>query len=240
MAKANNSPTLNAKAFTEQLKLTAAKMPQDNARYFADDNKANKLLNVRMGAIFDLAKEYTQMPLAEVTKLLDSPYYEVRMGGVSIMDFQARAKKLTPEHSKALYDLYLNKHDRINNWDLVDRSAPWVVGGYLLDKPRKPLYQLARSKNTWERRTAIVATAFFLRHKDVEDTFGIAELLVHDKHELVQKAVGSWVREAGRQAPTRLYTFLDQHAATMPRVTLRYAVEKLDKQRKEHYMTLSK
>jgi 3-methyladenine DNA glycosylase AlkD len=201
------------------------------ARFFwADPNghsDDNQFLGVKIGKIFPVAKRFADMPLADVGRLLDSRYYEVRMGAVSIMDFQARAKRTPPEHRKALFELYIKRHDCINNWDMVDRAAPYVVGGYLADKPRDLLYKLARSKNPWERRTAIVSTYYFIRQDDVDDTFRIAEMLVHDEHELVQKAVGSWVREAGKRDQKRLLRFLDAHAATMPRTMLRYAVEKL-------------
>ncbi|HEU0253824.1 MAG TPA: DNA alkylation repair protein [Pyrinomonadaceae bacterium] len=201
------------------------------ARYFRGDPNAhssdNKTLGVSFGKIFSLARQFTDMPLDEIETLLESPYYEVRMGAVSIMDFQARAKKITPEQRKALFDLYLRRHDRINNWDLVDRAAPFVVGGHLADKPRKVLYKLARSKNPWERRTAIVSTYYFIRAGDLEDTFGIAEILRKDEHDLIQKAVGSWIREAGKKDQARLVSFLDKHSASMPRTMLRYAVEKL-------------
>jgi 3-methyladenine DNA glycosylase AlkD len=200
-------------------------------RYFHPDPNAgsndNKILGVSIGKIFPIAKKFVDMPLAGVEKLLDSPYYEVRMGAVSIMDFQARNKRITPEQRKELFDLYIRRHDRINNWDLVDRGAPHVVGGYLADKPRDVLYKLARSKNPWERRTAIVSTWYFIRANDVDDTFAIAEILVKDKHELVQKGVGSWLREAGKRDQKQLLRFLDQHAESMPRTMLRYAVEKL-------------
>ena len=204
---------------------------EEVTRYFHPDPNAgsndNKILGVSPGKIFPVAKKFVDMPLADVEKLLESTYYEVRLGAVSIMDFQARNKKITPEQRKALYDLYLRRHDRINNWDLVDRAAPWVVGAYLADKPRKVLYKLARSRNPWERRTAIVSTWYFIRANDVDDTFGIAEILVNDKHELVQKGVGSWLREAGKRDQKQLVSFLEKHAATMPRTILRYAVEKL-------------
>jgi 3-methyladenine DNA glycosylase AlkD len=154
------------------------------------------------------------------------------------MDFQARDKKTTEERRKELYELYINRHDRINNWDLVDRSAPYVVGGYLSDKPRTVLYKLARSKNMWERRTAIVSTFYFIRKGDIDDTFKIAELLVTDKEDLVQKAYGGWIREAGKKDPKKLLAFLDKHAATMPRTALRYAIEHLDAKKKKHYMDL--
>lgn len=204
---------------------------EEVTRYFHPDPNAgsndNKILGVSIGKIFPIAKTFVDMPLAGVEKLLDRPYYEVRMGAVSIMDFQARAKSTTPAQRKALFDLYLRRHDRINNWDLVDRAAPHVVGGYLADKPREVLYKLARSRNPWERRTAIVSTYYFIRAGDIDDTFGIAEILVKDKHELVQKGVGSWLREAGKRDEKRLVRFLDQHAASMSRTMLRYAVEKL-------------
>lgn len=201
------------------------------SRFFRDDPNAhssdNKMLGVRHGDVFKVAKQFIDMPLTDIEKLLDSRYYEVRLGAVSIMDFQARAKRITVEQRKALFDLYIRRHDRINNWDLVDRAAPFVVGGYLVDRPRGILFELARSRNPWERRTAIVSTYYFIRAGDVEDTFRIAELLVQDEHDLIQKAVGSWIREAGKKDQKRLVKFLESHADSMPRTMLRYAVEKL-------------
>ena len=207
------------------------------SRYFHfDGDRETRILGVRIGSIFPVAKQFAAMPLREVERLLDNKYYEVRMGAVSIMDFQARAKGITAEQRKELFDLYLRRHDRINNWDLVDRAAPHVVGGYLADKPRDVLYKLARSKNPWERRTSIVSTWYFIRQNDVTDTFAIAALLVTDEHELVQKAVGSWIREAGKRDQKRLLQFLGEHAAIMPRVMLRYAVEKLPAASRARYM----
>jgi 3-methyladenine DNA glycosylase AlkD len=198
--------------------------PDANAR-----SSGNKFLGVSIGRIFPVAKRFAATPLNDVEKLLESPYYEVRLGAVSIMDFQARAKSTTPAQRKALFDLYLRRHDRINNWDLVDRAAPHVIGRYLAeaDKPRSVLDRLARSRNPWERRTAVVSTWYFIRAGELDDTFRIAARLARDPHELVQKAVGSWLREAGKRDQPRLVRFLDAHAATMPRTMLRYAVEKL-------------
>ena len=220
------------KQFIDALKAIADRNKvADVERFFWPDPNAhssdNKFLGVSIGKIFPVAKQFVEMPLTDIERLLDNPHYEVRMGAVSIMDFQARNKKITPEERKALYDLYLRRHDRINNWDLVDRAAPYVVGGYLADKPRAVLYKLARSKNPWERRTAIVSTYYFIRSGDVNDTFGVAAILVRDKHELVQKAVGSWIREAGKRDQKQLLSFLEKHSRSMPRTMLRYAVEKL-------------
>jgi 3-methyladenine DNA glycosylase AlkD len=246
-AKASTAKTgtsandFTAKKFIEQLSLKTSKAEYEKVQRFfrGNDNSQNEFLGVRMGELFKLAKAFENMPLKEIDKLLDNNFYEVRMGAVCIMDFQARHKKITPEKRKELFDLYIKRHDRINNWDMVDRSAPHVVGAYLADRPRTVLYKLAKSKNVWERRTAIVSTWFFIRQGDNNDTFRIAELLVKDKHDLIHKAVGGWIREAGKRDKPRLLAFLDKYAATMPRVMLRYSVEKLDKKQKEYYMASS-
>lgn len=194
--------------------------------------------NTPMGKIFALAKSYMGMPITEIKLLLQSPGHEARVGAVSIMDFDARSKSVTPERRKQLYELYIQNHDYIDTWDLVDRSAPYVVGGYLSDKPRDILYKLARSDRPMERRSAIAATYYFIRQNDVEDTFKIAELLATDRDDLVQKAVGGWIREAGKRNPERLLAFLDKYAAKMPRIMLTYAVEKLSAQQKARYRSL--
>ena len=213
-------------------------------RYFAFDEsrpgESDTFIGVRMGQVFALAKEFMAMPPAEIEKLLESPIHEVRVGGVSIMDFQARSKRTSEARKRELYDLYLRRHDRINNWDLVDRAAPYVVGGYLFDKPRKILYQLARSRNIWERRTAIVSTGYFIRQGEVEDAFKIAGMLLADDQNLIHKATGWMLRSAGQNDRRQLLLFLDNHAATMPRTTLRYAIEHLDQKQREHYLGLKK
>ncbi len=209
-------------------------------KFFKGNDGRTKALGVKFGIVFKTAKEFTNMSIAEINKLLDSEYYEVRMGAAAIMDYQARKKKISEADHQVLFDLYLARHDRLNNWDFVDRASYNVVGRYLEKKPRDILYQLANSDNTWERRTAIVATYHFIKQGDLDDTFKIAEILIHDEHELINKAVGSWIREAGKKDEKRLKEFLDKHAATMPRITLRYAVEKFSKQDKEHYMKLKK
>jgi hypothetical protein len=193
---------------------------------------------VPMRDIFALAKEFAGMDPAEIEVLLEADDHDLRVGAVSIMDFQARDRSTPEARRRELYALYLRRHDRIDTWDLVDRAAPYVVGGYLSDKPRDPLYVLARSSDWWERRSAIVATYFFIRQDDLDDTFAIADILADDPEDLVQKAVGGWVREAGKRDPGRLIGFLDRHARTMPRTALRYAVEHLDPETRRHYMEL--
>jgi hypothetical protein len=218
----------------EELKKVQGYFKCGEGEYGAGD----EFMGVRMGRIFALAKEFIEMPPREIEKLLESPIHEIRVGGVSVMDFQARRKKTPAARRKELFDLYINRHDRINNWDLVDRSAPFVVGGYLFDKQRDVLYQLARSKNMWERRTAIVATDYFIRQGETTDTFRIAEILLDDKEDLIHKAVGGWIRAAGAKDRQKLLGFLDKYAAVMPRVALRFALEHLDKNQREHYLTM--
>jgi hypothetical protein len=200
--------------------------------------EGDEFIGVRMGKVFELAKVFIEMPPVELEKLLESPIHEARAGAMSIMDKQARRKKTPETRRKELCDLYLRSHDRINNWDLVDLGAPFVVGGYLFDKPRDVLYTLARSEDLWERRTAVVATSYFIRQGDTTDTFAIAELLLNDDEDLIHKATGGWLRFAGDQDPQRLFAFLDQHASTMPRTMLRYALEHLSPDERKHYMAL--
>jgi 3-methyladenine DNA glycosylase AlkD len=239
ITKTKTDPTLAANSFLEQLQLLQSDAELKKIkRYFPEERADDIFIGVRMGDVFKLAKAYMNMPLPEIKKLLKNKIHEARVGAVSIMDFQARSKKITEERRKELFDLYINNHKYINNWDLVDRSAPYVVGTYLLDKPREILYVLAVSKNTWERRTAIVSTYQFIRHGETADTFKIAEILVNDKEDLVNKATGSWLRTAGDKNKKALLAFLDKYAATMPRITLRYAIEKLDKKQREHYLGL--
>lgn len=209
-------------------------------RYFkmeeGEYGAGDQFMGVRMGDLFQLAKQFSEMPIDEIEKLLDSPIHEVRAGAVSIMDKSSRDKKITESRKKEFYDLYMKRHDRINNWDLVDLGALHMVGVYLYDKPRKVLYKLAKSKSIWERRTAIIATCYFIRQNDLDDTYKIAELLLKDKEDLVHKATGWMLRYAGDKDPKRLIAFLDKYAATLPRVLLRNCIEKFPKSKREYYL----
>lgn len=198
----------------------------------------DEFLGVPMGQVFALAKAGIDAHLDEIEALLESPVHEMRVGAVSIMDFQARRKRTPDRRRGELFALYLRRHDRINNWDLVDRSAPHVVGGHLLDKPRDILFTLARSANVWERRTSIVSTDVFIRQGQLDDTYRIAELLLGDEHDLIHKAVGGWLRAAGTKDQPRLLHFLDDHAAAMPRTALSYAIEHLSPDQRAHYRGL--
>lgn len=227
---------MTAQNFLKRLKALRSPAVVKSHSHLASEDGA--ILGVRMGQVFALAKEFMSMELDEVEAMLESPIHEMRVGAVSIMDFQARSKKTTDTRRKELFDLYIRRHDRINTWDLVDRSAPWVVGSYLIDKPRKILYKLAKSKKMAERRTAIVSTLFFIGKGDVDDAFKLAEIMLYDKEDLIHKANGWALRFAGDKDRKQLMKFLDAYAATMPRVTLRYTLEHFDKKLRDHYMSL--
>ena len=238
---ANNT----AAQFIKKLKAQrSAEEQQKIQRYFksgeGEYGEGDEFIGVRMGQVFALAKEFIEMPLSEIEKLLESSIHEARAGALSIMGKQARSKKSSDERRKQLFDLYIRRHDRVNNWDLVDLGALYVVGSYLADKPRDILYKLARSKNIWERRTAIVGTGQFIKQSDVGDTFKIAEMLLKDKEDLIHKATGWMLRAAGGSDRKRLLQFLDKHAGSMPRTLLRYSIEHLSKEQREHYLSIKK
>jgi 3-methyladenine DNA glycosylase AlkD len=236
---------MNATEFIRRLEAQQSPaVKADLQRYFKTGEgqygAGDTFIGVRMGQVFELAREFIDLPPAEIKKLLESPIHEVRAGGLSIMDKQARRKRTPESRRKELFDLYMKRIDRINNWDLVDVCAPYVVGGYLRDKPRDVLYELARSEDLWERRTAIVSTLFFVRTGELDDAFRIAELLLGDTHDLIHKATGWALRAAGDKDRERLLRFLDEHAATMPRTALRYALEHLDTELRQHYLGMKK
>jgi 3-methyladenine DNA glycosylase AlkD len=223
-----DSPTLSAASFASRL---AALRP-------ADREGEDPYAGIGMGQIFALAKEFRAMPPDEIEQLLESDHHAVKVGAVAIMDWQARERKTTAERRRELFDLYIRRHDRIDTWDLVDRSAIHVVGEYLLDRRRDILDTLAKSAKPMERRTAILSTYAFIRKGQLDDTYRIAETLANDTDELVAKAVGWMLREAGKRDVDRLRAFLDKHATTMPRVMLRYSIEKLHKPERDRYLAM--
>lgn len=191
-------------------------------------------LGIRVPAVRTLAKEYKDLPSETVLSLLKSPYHEVRLFAlIWLVNAFAKSDEAT---QKKIYGLYLANTAYINNWDLVDLSAPRIVGAYLLDKSRKPLYQLAKSKSLWERRIAVLATFWFIRDKQFEDALRIAELLLTDKEDLIHKAVGWMLREIGKRDIKRVEPFLQKHCRTMPRTMLRYAIERFTPAKRKMYM----
>jgi len=209
-------------------------------RYFDfDDDAADTFIGVRMGEVFALAKQCLLTPPAEIENLMESDIHEARAAAMSIMAKQYQAKKTTLERKEELFELYLRRHDRINNWDLVDLAAYYVIGPHLVDRPRDILYRLAKSENPWERRTATLATFSFIRRGQLDDAFAIAELLLDDPEDLVQKAAGWMLRTADGNRPA-LNAFLDRHAARMPRVMLRNALEHYAPDERARYLAMGK
>ena len=189
----------------------------------------DEAIGVRMRALFDTAKAHQEMELEEVSRLLDHPTYEARMAAFCILDFKAR-RRLDDRQRRELHDLYLARHERITTWDMVDRAAPRVVGGYLLGRPLAPLSELARSDAPLERRTAITAPLYFAKagtEDDIAGGFSIAAVLAADPDPVVHNAVGIFLKHAGKRAPSMLQRFLADHADSMPRAAVRVATQNL-------------
>lgn len=192
----------------------------DVGRFFKGADPGTVVMGVSIGKIFPIARRFVALDLDEVEALLDDDRYEVRMAAVAVMDFKARRTSAGPAESEALFDLYLRRHDRINNWDLVDRAAPHVIGEFLIDRDRSVLDRLAASDDPNARRTALVSTHAFIKRGEVADTFRIAERLADDGNEYVQKAVASWTREAGKKDPDALISFLKGNRRRLPKPTM--------------------
>lgn len=188
-----------------------------------------------------VATKFKNLSLKDAEELLHSKYHEHRLTAVIILVNQFKAGD--EELREKIYKLYLKNTKWINNWDLVDLSAHYIIGAYLLDKSRDILYRLAKSKMLWERRIAIISTYAFIRAHDFKDTIRLAEILLDDKEDLMHKAVGWMLREMGKKSALgekELILFLDKHALEMPRTCLRYAIERLDKERRLYYLNLGK
>ena len=179
-------------------------------------------------------KKYLDLSLANLQELLNSKIHEYRLSALFIL--VAQYLKADVKNKKKIFDFYLKNSKNINNWDLVDLSAPNIVGQYLLDKERKILHKLADSKNLWERRIAILATFSFIRVKDFSDMIKICEKLLKDEHDLIHKATGWMLREAGKRDEQVLLKFLNKYYKIMPRTMLRYAIEKLPEKKRKFYL----
>ena len=192
-------------------------------------------LSVTVPAQRAIAREFRHLPLAEAEKLLVSAIHEERLTALFIL--VDRFTRGDPPLRKQIFALYMKRLRFINNWDLVDSSAPQIVGGWLADKRRTPLDRLARSKDLWSRRVAMLATFHGIYNGEHRDAIRIATILVNDDHDLIHKAVGWMLREVGKRASaSALRAFLETHAATMPRTMLRYAIERLPPDERRRWM----
>ena len=189
-----------------------------------------------------VAKKFKDLDFEELTKLFNSPFHEARLCASIILNLQFKAAK-TPQQRKKIFDFYLKqvRSERINNWDIVDASAPWM-GVYLLevDDPMPLLFKLSTSKSLWQRRVSMILTFALIRVGDLEPTLIIAETLRNDKEDLIHKAVGWMLRELGKKDVMLLRGFLRKHSHEMPRTMLRYAIEKLPEQERKKWLVESK
>lgn len=181
-----------------------------------------------------LAQKYVDLKFDYVKKLLHSKYHEHRLTGLFILVY--KYEKANNNEKQKIIDFYLKHKHRGNNWDLIDCVADKLLGKHIIDKDKSILYELAKSESLWDRRIAIITTFEFIKNNKFEDTIKIAEILLNDKHDLIQKAVGWMLREIGKRDENELIKFLDKNYKKMPRTMLRYAVERLDKKRKEYYI----
>ena len=191
-------------------------------------------IGVRVPVLRELARQFRNLGLDELEDLLQSPIHEERH--LSLITLVDSVRKRDERHAQAVYELYLRNLQHVNNWDLVDCSAPAIVGGLLQRRSRKPLHRLAKSKNLWERRIAIVATQHFIRQGEFDDALELCELLLADAEDLIHKAAGWMLREIGDRDAEALKRFLAVHLSRMPRTMLRYAIEKLAPQQRAAYL----
>lgn len=179
-----------------------------------------------------VAKKFGDLPLDQVKELLHSKVHEERLVALLILV----QKYAAGSEREKVVEFYLENIRQVNNWDLVDTSAPGILGTHLMDGDRKLLHRLAKSENVWERRIAIVSTLHFIRKKDFADTFRIAGMLLSDTHDLIHKAAGWMLREVGKKDQAALEAFLDRQYRAMPRTMLRYAIERLPEAKRRRYM----
>ena len=191
-------------------------------------------IGVRVPDLRKLAKEFQDITFSDVLALLASSIHEERFLALLILVRNyAGGGEIT---KKKIYDLYLENTSSINSWDLVDGSAHHIVGAFLMDKNKAPLYRLAKSENLWERRIAIISTFHFIKHHQFQETLEIGKILLTDPEDLIHKAVGWMLREIGKRDLAAEETFLKKHAMKMPRTMLRYAIEKFPEPKRHRYL----
>ena len=195
----------------------------------------DRFLGVRTPEIRKLAKRYISLSLHEALVLVKSKFHEERLCGLVIM-VNKYAKTKDEKEQQTIFNQYTKNFKYINNWDLVDVTCPHIVGKHLFERDRKILYQWARSQHLWTKRISIVSNWWFIRKGDLRDVFKISRLLLNDKHDLIHKAVGWMLREAGKKDLKKLESFLMKHYRNMPRTMLRYSIEKFPKTKRDQYL----
>lgn len=195
-------------------------------------------LGIRTPVLRKLATQYQDLSLDESEQLLHSPIHEHR--SFALMLWVAQFSKADKIQQQQFFERYLQNSQFINNWDLVDISAPTLVGQYLLEKNREILYKLVASESLWERRIAVVASLTFIRHQQFEEILSFAKLLLNEPHDLIHKAVGWMLRELGKQNLSILVAFIHEYDTQLPRTTLRYAIEHFDEEQRQFHLKRKK
>jgi len=195
----------------------------------------DKFLGIRVPVIRQAVKKFKTTPLSVAEKFLKSEYHEVRLYALLLLVFRFSKSSIDEQHE--IYHLYLSNTQYVNNWDLVDSSAHHIVGAYLKNKDRSVLYDLSKSNSLWERRIAIMSTFYFIKKNQFGDTLHISEQLLRDQEDLIHKAVGWMLREVGKRDLAIEVAFLKAHYQKMPRIMLRYAIEKFSKEERQKYLS---
>ena len=220
------------------LQLANEQIAEHSQRFFktgkGEYGEGDIFLGIRVPLLRRLVKKYGGISIAEVRKLLHSKFHEERL--LAVLMLVQLFKSADESVQKQVYDLYLENTEFINNWDIVDISASNIVGAHLYEKDKAPLYDLVQSKNLWERRIAIIATFYFIRQNEFDDTLKLAEILLNDKEDLIHKAVGWMLREVGKREIEFEEEFLQEHYKIMPRTMLRYAIEKFPETSRKMYL----
>jgi 3-methyladenine DNA glycosylase AlkD len=230
---------MTAKEARKKLKvLSSAEVAKSAARFFKTGpgqyGEGDTFIGIKVPTLRTVSREFRAMPLEHIESLLRSPIHEERHLALMILVLQVA--KSDDAQRKVTFNLYLRNTRFVNNWDLVDCSAPQIVGAYLMNRSRKPLLELAKSNSLWERRIAIVATQHFIRFGDLGETLTISQKLLKDKEDLIHKAAGWMLREVGKKDQAVLEAFLDRHGTAMPRTMLRYAIERFTPARRRAYL----
>ncbi len=196
--------------------------------------EGDEFFGIRVPVLRKIAKTYPDISISDISKLIDSKYHEQRL--LAVLIIINAFKKGDENIKKTIYKFYLNNTEFINNWDIVDISASNIAGAYLEDKDKKPLYDLALSKDLWERRISIISTHHFIKKNSFEDALNISDILLTDKEDLIHKAVGWTIREVGKRSLETEEFFLKNQYKSMPRTMLRYAIEKFEENKRKKYL----
>lgn len=222
----------------KEIRLQAIKSPETHLMFFKTEKggyaEHDRFLGVPVPALRKIAKNYRELSLKDLQQLLSSQFNEERLFALIVLVDQYQRQ----DNQEEIFQFYLKHKKHVNNWNLVDSSAHLIVGAHLFDKDKSLLLELAASDSLWDRRISIVSTWYFIRQEKLDWTFKLAKLLINDDHDLIHKAVGWMLREAGKKDEEALKAFLNKQATRMPRTMLRYSIEKFTPQERNFYLKM--